>query len=66
MRRVGPCWRARTVSMERYGEAAGAYAKATELTPNNADLWAEYAFASAMASGRKSRRQADGTDRIAR
>ncbi len=39
-------------SMERFGEAAGAYAKATELTPNDADLWAEYAFASAMASGR--------------
>lgn len=40
-------------SMERFGEATGAYAKATELTPNDADLWAEYAFASAMASGRK-------------
>jgi cytochrome c-type biogenesis protein CcmH len=40
-------------SLERYGEAAGAYAKLTELTPNDADLWAEYAFAVAMASGRK-------------
>jgi cytochrome c-type biogenesis protein CcmH len=40
-------------SMERFGEATGAYAKATELTPNDADLWAEYAFASAMANGRK-------------
>lgn len=40
-------------SMERYGEAAGAYARVTELTPNDADLWAEYAFAVAMASGRK-------------
>jgi cytochrome c-type biogenesis protein CcmH len=39
-------------SMEKYGEAAGAYAKATELTPRDADLWAEYAFATAMASGR--------------
>jgi cytochrome c-type biogenesis protein CcmH len=39
--------------MERFGEAAGAYAKATELTPDNADLWAEYAFTSAMAAGRK-------------
>jgi len=39
-------------SMEKYGEAAGAYEKATELTPNNADLWAEYAFAAAMAGGR--------------
>lgn len=40
-------------SLERYGEAAGAYARLTELTPNDADLWAEYAFAVAMASGRK-------------
>ena len=38
--------------MEKYGEAAGAYAKATELSPNDADLWAEYAFATAMAGGR--------------
>lgn len=39
--------------MGRWGEAAGAYARLTELTPNDADLWAEYAFAVAMASGRK-------------
>lgn len=39
-------------SMEKYGEAVGAYAKATELTPNDADLWADYAYASAMANGR--------------
>ena len=39
-------------SMERFSQAAGAYAKATELSPNDADLWAEYAFATAMASGR--------------
>ena len=32
----------------RYGEAVGAYAKATELQPNAADLWAEYAFVTAM------------------
>ncbi len=38
--------------MERYGEATGAYAKATELTPNDADLWVDYAFAAAMANGR--------------
>jgi cytochrome c-type biogenesis protein CcmH len=37
-------------SMSRFGEAAGAYAKATELQPNNADLLAEYAFVSAMAN----------------
>jgi cytochrome c-type biogenesis protein CcmH len=40
-------------SMERFGEATGAYAKATELNSNDADLWAEYAFASAMANGRQ-------------
>ena len=39
--------------MERFGEATGAYAKATELNPNDADLWAEYAFATAMAGDRK-------------
>ena len=39
-------------SMERWGEAVDAYAKATELTPNNADLWVDYAFVSAMANGR--------------
>ena len=39
-------------TMERFGEAAGAYARATELEPKNADLWAEYAFVSAMANGR--------------
>ena len=38
--------------MEKYSEAAGAYAKATELTPNDANLWADYAFASAMGNGR--------------
>ncbi len=40
-------------SMSRFGEAVGAYAKATELNPKDADLWAEYAFATAMANGRK-------------
>lgn len=39
-------------SMEKFGESAGAYAKATELNPKDADLWAEYAFATAMAGGR--------------
>jgi len=39
-------------SMEKFSEAANAYGKATELTPKNADLWAEYAFATAMAGGR--------------
>ena len=40
------------ISMEKFGEAAGAYAKATELKPNDADLWTDYAFATAMANGR--------------
>ena len=40
-------------SMERFGEAAGAYAKATELKPNDADLFADYAFVSAMANGQQ-------------
>ena len=39
-------------SMERWSDATGAYAKATEQSPNNADLWAEYAFATAMGNGR--------------
>jgi cytochrome c-type biogenesis protein CcmH len=40
-------------SMEKFAEAAGAYAKATELSPKDADLWAEYAFTTAMANGQK-------------
>ncbi len=40
-------------SMERYGEAAGAYAKATELKPDDADLMADYAFVSAMANDQR-------------
>ena len=39
-------------SMDKFSEAANAYSKATELSPKNADLWAEYAFATAMAGGR--------------
>lgn len=39
-------------SMDKYPEAIGAYAKATELTPKDADLWADYAYATAMANGR--------------
>ena len=40
-------------SMEKYAEASDAFAKATALVPNDADLWAEYAFAVAMANGRQ-------------
>ena len=39
-------------SMEKYSDAANAYAKATELNSKDADLWAEYAFATGMAEGR--------------
>ena len=39
-------------SMEKYPEAVNAYAKATELNPKDADLLAEYAFVTGMASGR--------------
>lgn len=36
--------------MQRFGEAAGAYAKATELQPKDADLWVDYAYVTAMAN----------------
>ena len=39
-------------SMEKYSDAANAYAKATEINAKDADLWAEYAFATGMAEGR--------------
>lgn len=39
-------------SMEKYSEAANAYAKATEINPKDADLLAEYAFVTGMAEGR--------------
>ncbi len=38
-------------SLERYREASSAYAKATALKTDDADLWADYAFALAMAQG---------------
>jgi cytochrome c-type biogenesis protein CcmH len=38
-------------SMEKYAEASDAYAKATTLKADDADLWADYAFAMAMANG---------------
>ena len=41
--------------LEKYGEASAAYAKATALKGDNADLWADYAFALAMAKGRSFR-----------
>jgi len=38
-------------SLEKYKEASDAYAKATALKSDDADLWADYAFAMAMANG---------------
>jgi cytochrome c-type biogenesis protein CcmH len=38
-------------SMEKYKEASDAYARATALKSDNADLWADYAFVTAMANG---------------
>ncbi len=40
-------------SVGKYGEASAAYAKATALKSDDADLWADYAFALAMASEQK-------------
>lgn len=40
-------------SLEKYPEAGAAYAKATALRPDDADLWADYAFALAMQNGRR-------------
>jgi cytochrome c-type biogenesis protein CcmH len=41
------------LSMERYKDAAGAFARASELSPNDADLLADYAFALGMANDRR-------------
>lgn len=38
--------------MQNYKEAAAAYEKATATVTNDADLWADYAFALAMARGK--------------
>ncbi|MBA2527739.1 MAG: c-type cytochrome biogenesis protein CcmI [Pyrinomonadaceae bacterium] len=40
-------------SLGKYREASSAYAKATTLKSDDADLWADYAFALAMASEQK-------------
>ncbi|MBI1175336.1 MAG: c-type cytochrome biogenesis protein CcmI [Sideroxydans sp.] len=39
------------VEMERYGDAAKAYDKLTQLVPNEAQLWTDYADALAMSNG---------------
>ena len=41
------------VSLEKYGDASNAYAKAAELKKDDADILTEYAFALAMSNGRK-------------
>jgi cytochrome c-type biogenesis protein CcmH len=41
------------LTLEKYEEAAESYAKATALKPDDADLWADYAFAMAMANGQR-------------
>ncbi len=40
-------------TLEKYSEASNAYAKATALKLDDADLWADYAFAMAMANGQR-------------
>jgi cytochrome c-type biogenesis protein CcmH len=41
------------VNLEKYSEASNAYAKATALKPNDADLLGDYAFALGMANGQR-------------
>ena len=41
------------LTLEKYEEASAAFAKATALKADNADLWADYAFALAMSKGQQ-------------
>jgi cytochrome c-type biogenesis protein CcmH len=41
------------VSLEKYTDASNAYAKASALKPDDADLLGDYAFALAMTNGRQ-------------
>jgi len=41
------------ISMERFADAAAAYEHVTKLNGNNADAWADYAEALAMANGQR-------------
>ena len=41
------------LTLEKYDEASAAFAKATSLKADNADLWADYAFALAMAKDQR-------------
>lgn len=40
-------------TLEKYSDASNAYAKATALKSDDADLWTDYAFAMAMANGQQ-------------
>ncbi len=40
-------------ALEKYSEASDAYAKATALKADDANLWADYAFAMAMVNGQR-------------
>ncbi|HKO99681.1 MAG TPA: c-type cytochrome biogenesis protein CcmI [Pyrinomonadaceae bacterium] len=40
------------LTLQKFDEAAGAYGKAAALKPNDADAWADYAFAMGMANGK--------------
>lgn len=40
-------------SLEKYSDASAAYAKATALKGDDAELWADYAFSLAMANGQQ-------------
>lgn len=40
-------------SLEKYAEASNAYARATALKTDDADLWADYALAKTMANGQQ-------------
>ncbi|MDQ2937548.1 MAG: c-type cytochrome biogenesis protein CcmI [Acidobacteriota bacterium] len=40
-------------TLEKYSDASRAYAKATALKSDDADLWVDYAFAMAMANGQQ-------------
>ncbi len=41
------------LSMEKYSEASNAYARVTQLKSDDAELWADYAIAVAMAQGQR-------------
>ena len=40
------------LTLQKYNEASNAYARAASLKPDDADVWADYAFAMGMANGK--------------